>query len=362
VRVGLVTSLDGGGPLEHSMLLARGLSTLGADVRAVCASEAIAERFAEQGAAAVVIPLRHTLDWRHGARIRRVLDGVDVVHAQDRRSGLWTRALPRPDGAVRVYTIHGLPDPFLPPPAGPARPGLRGVLAYRGLDAALALRTDALITPSQAMAAQLVDRLGIPRRRLAVIPNGVDVPAAPQPPGAAVGTISVLEPVKGLGTFLEAAGRLAPLHPDVPFVIYGTGSEAPWLRRRVDELGLGDRVRLAGYAPAREALRLLRVYALPSIMENSPMGLLEAMAAGVPAVASRVGGVPELGPSGTVRLVAAGDPVALADAVDALLRDAEAAAAQAAAARAHVMRDGTSAVMTARTAALYERLLERRVP
>ena len=64
--------------------------------------------------------------------------------------------------------------------------------------------------------------------------------------------------------------------------------------------------------PAREALGRLAVFALPSLMENCPMGLLEAMAAGVPAVATRVGGVPEVAPEGTAQLVAPGDPAALA--------------------------------------------------
>ena len=96
-----------------------------------------AERFAAAGARALVLPLRHQLDLVGALRVRRALAGSDVVHAQDRRSGLWTRALPGPAGAVRVYTVHGLPDavPAAARRAGAARParaaGLRGARRRR---------------------------------------------------------------------------------------------------------------------------------------------------------------------------------------------------------------------------------------
>ena len=106
--------------------------------------------------------------------MRRALAGVDVVHAQDRRAGLWTRLLP-PAGAARVYTVHGLPEPYLPPPAGSERPGLRARLAYRGVDALLARRADAVITVSHAVERELVTRLGWPAERITVIPNGVEL-------------------------------------------------------------------------------------------------------------------------------------------------------------------------------------------
>ena len=82
-------------------------------------------------------PLRHQLDVGGARRMRHALAGVDVIHGQDRRAGLWIRLLP-PAGAARVYTVHGLPEPYLPPPAGPERPGWRARLAYRGVDALLA--------------------------------------------------------------------------------------------------------------------------------------------------------------------------------------------------------------------------------
>jgi glycosyltransferase involved in cell wall biosynthesis len=145
---------------------------------------------------------------------------------------------------------------------------------------------------------------------------------------------------------------LSSRRPDVPLVMFGTGSEARILRSIADSF----RVPLAmpGHVPTREALAQLAVLALPSLMENSPMVLLEAMAAGVPVVASRVGGIPELAPPGTALLVAPKDPRALRAAIERLLDDHRLREDQVAAARAHVEAHGTAALMARRTLAVYE--------
>lgn len=352
MKVALVTSLDGGGPVEHALVLAQGLSDAGIAVRAVCASSTLATRFAAAGAEVVVLPLRSAWDLPHGLAVRRVARDVDIIHAQDRRAGLWTRILPRSPGTGLVYTVHGLPDPYLPPPAGPGRPGLRAVIAYRGLDAALTRRADSVITPSSAVAEALVARLGYPHDALTVVRNGVHLPPL-SPTGDAVGTLSVLEPVKGLDVFLQAAQRLALERPDLPIIVFGAGSQEAALRRLSQDLGLADRVEFAGHTRAVDALRRLAVLTLPSLMENCPMAMLEAMAAGVPVVASRVGGIPEMAPTGTASLVPAGDPRALSDAIDGLLGDAAGRSAQAARARAHVEREASQAIMTERMVAVY---------
>jgi glycosyltransferase involved in cell wall biosynthesis len=347
MRVAMVTSLAGGGPVEHALVLARGLAGAGVEVDAVCATEAVASRFAAAGAGRVsLIPLRHQLDVAGGVRVRRALRGADVVHAQDRRSGLWTRALPA-EGARLVYTVHGLPDPYLPPPAGVERPDAIARLMYEGVDAALARRADALITPSRAFAELLVTRLRVPAGKLRVIPNGVE-PVEPVSPGDAVGTLSALEPVKGVGLFVAAAAQLGR---DVPLVVFGTGSEEAALRARS-----GGRIEFPGRVPSRDALSRLAVLVLPSLLENCPMALLEAMAAGVPAVAARVGGVPEVAPEGTALLVPPRDPAALARAIATLLDEPALARAQAEAARAHVRDHFSARLMTERTLALYEAL------
>jgi glycosyltransferase involved in cell wall biosynthesis len=358
MRVGLVSTLAAGGPVEHTVTLAGGLAASGVEVHAVCATRAVAERLEAAGAHAVVAPLRHALDAGGARRVRHALAGVDVIHGQDRRAGLWIRLLP-PAGAARVYTVHGLPEPYLPPPAGPERPGLRARLAYRGVDALLARRADAIITVSHAVKDELVTRLGWPAERITVIPNGVALDPLLERRGELVGTLASFTPVKGLEVFLDAAARLGPTHPQTRFALFGDGPLAPALHARAHGLGLNGAVRFPGRLPARSALAELAVLVIPSYMENGPLALLEAMTAGVPAVVSRVGGVPELAPPGTALLVPAGDAAQLADAIGRLLDDPGLAETQRTAARRHIEATGGAPAMVARTLALYETLRAR---
>ena len=127
--------------------------------------------------------------------------------------------------------------------------------------------------------------------------------------------------------------RVAAAHPVPPVVVFGAGSAAAL---RADAARRGLAVKLAGFRPAGEALGRLAVLAVPSHYENQPMAMLEAMAAGVPVVATCVGGIPEIAPPGTALLVPPGDPGALAGALADSLADPDAARARAEAARVHV--------------------------
>jgi glycosyltransferase involved in cell wall biosynthesis len=356
MRIVLVTSLERGGPLEQALTLARGLVARGASVGMVCACGQAAERAAAAGATPAVIPLGWPLDLRGAVGVRRFARSAHVVHGHDRRSGLWVRALPPPRPTARVYTVHGLPDEYLPPPAGRVRPGLKATVAYRGVDAWLARRADALVVPSLAVARLLVGRLGFPAERMHVIPNGVPVPAAPVVHGDLVGTISTLTPVKGLDVYLRAAALVARQRPDVRFGLFGSGAEADRLRALAGSLGLNGRLEAPGHVPADTALARLRVFVLSSYMENAPMSLLQAMAAGVPVVATAVGGVPEIVSERTAQLVPAGDEDALAAAITRLLDDPWLAREQAAAAR-RLVQDRFDASQNADAMLrLYERL------
>jgi glycosyltransferase involved in cell wall biosynthesis len=357
VRVVLVSSLERGGPVEQGLLLARGLTERGAAVRMACATPEVAERAAAAGAEPAVIPMRHPLDARGAGAVRRFAHGADVVHGLDRRSGLWARVAPPLRPCRRVYTIHGLPDEYLPPPAGRARPGPRAVLAYRFVDPLLARRADALVVPSRAVARVLAARLRFPAARMYVIPNGVAPRSGAAPSGDLVGTLSVLHPVKGLDVFLRAAARLAGERPELRFGLYGAGPEGPALERLAAGLGLNGRLEAPGHVPAAEALSRLRVFVLSSHMENAPMALLEAMAAGIPVVATEVGGVPEIVGDGTAQLVPPGDDAALAEAVARLLDDPALARQQAEAARRLVEERFSADANAEATLALYERLV-----
>jgi glycosyltransferase involved in cell wall biosynthesis len=356
MRVRFISSLERGGPVEQTIVLAGALVERGVDVGVACASDRIAMRVRAVGAEAAAIPLRSPADLAGGRRVWRYARGADVVHAQDRRSGLWVRLGPRPrQGGLRLYTVHGLPDEFLPPPVAASR-GLRARLAYPGLDATLCRRADAVIVPSRAIAERLIADLRFPRGKIVVIPNGVSIPAHPRTGGERVGTVTTLEPVKALDVFLRAAARLARERAGLGFAIYGNGSERERLLDLGHELSLADRLEMPGAVEREVAFGELAVFVLSSYMENCPMALLEAMAAGVPAVATSVGGVPEIA-HGVVRLVAPGDEDGLAAAVSSLLDDPDAARSQAEAARERVAEIYSSAANADATLGLYERLL-----
>jgi glycosyltransferase involved in cell wall biosynthesis len=361
VKVALVTSIPRGGPIEQSLLLSRRLAREGASVLVTCTDEALAERFGVDGVRAEVVPLRHQGDLAGAARVWRLVKGADVIHAHDRRAGLWTRLGPRPRrGGVRIYTAHGIPEPYHPPPAGPGRPGIKATLLYRGLDASLCARADAIVVPSQAVADDLVARLGYPDKKMVVIPNGIDLPEFAPEKGEEIGTLSVLERFKGIDVFLRAVAEMAPRHPEWKFVTYGSGSDAGRLESLARELGVDERISRPGFVPGSEALRRLRVYVLSSYWENAPMALLEAMAAGVPVVATAVDGVPEIVDSSVAQMVPAGEPTAIAEAVERLCGDEGLREAQVRAARDRVERRFTATANARAILDLYERLLRDR--
>ncbi|HYB24859.1 MAG TPA: glycosyltransferase family 4 protein [Solirubrobacteraceae bacterium] len=358
MRVVIVTSIERGGPIEQSLLLARALARMGVSVSVTCANERLAARFAVDGVRTLVAPLRHQADAVGAARVWRLARGADVVHAHDRRAGLWVRLGPRPRrGGVRVYTAHGIPGAYHPPPIGPPRPGLRATLLYRGLDAALCARVDAVIVPSRAVADDLHARLGYPTSKLHVIPNGIELPPFAPGGGELIGTLSVLEPFKGIDVFLRAVARVAARHPGWRFATFGVGSDEARLEALARELGIAERVERPGFVPAAQALARLRVYVLSSYWENAPMALLEAMAAGVPVIATAVDGVPEILDDSVALLVPAGDAEALADAIERMCAEQPLRERLVRAARARVQERFTAERNAHATLALYERLL-----
>lgn len=167
---------------------------------------------------------------------------------------------------------------------------------------------DRFVTVSDDLRRWLVGYIGIPARKVVTIPNGVDTARfAPADTAAAratlglsadglvVGTVGRLDPVKDQAGLIRAFGRLAAEYPEAMLVIAGDGPRRADLQRLVETLGLSARVRLLGErSDVPTVLAALDVFVLPSIAEGMSNTLLEAMASGLPLVASRVGGSPEL--------------------------------------------------------------------
>ncbi|MGH7151860.1 MAG: glycosyltransferase, partial [Planctomycetota bacterium] len=138
-------------------------------------------------------------------------------------------------------------------------------------------------------------------------------------------TVARLDPMKGHGVLLEAAAQVVRTLPETRFLLVGGGPIEPELRAQARGLGLGRSVIFAGMrSDVPDLLRAADVFVLPSLDDREGFGiaLLEAMACGLPIVASRAGGIPEAVPDGSAgTLVPPRDPVSLASAILLLLGD-----------------------------------------
>jgi glycosyltransferase involved in cell wall biosynthesis len=139
-----------------------------------------------------------------------------------------------------------------------------------------------------------------------------------------VGTVASFKWQKGHQYLLRAAALVRRRFPDVRFVLVGTGPLEQEIRREADELGLNGTLILAGSRDdVPRVMSAFDTFALSSVEEGFGIVLLEAMAAGTPVVATRVGGIPEVVTDGRDGLlVPARDPAALAEAIGAVLGDA----------------------------------------
>lgn len=161
-------------------------------------------------------------------------------------------------------------------------------------------------------------------------PQGITCP----PDAVVVGSVGWLTEVKGHRFLIEALARLKPHHPRLHVVIVGSGRLREEYAALAERLGVGKAVHLIGERQdVPDCLAAMDFFVLPSLNEGMGRALVEAMAAGRPVVASKVGGVPAIVEDRrTGLLVPPGDPVALAAAIDALLRRPDLAKALGAAA------------------------------
>jgi glycosyltransferase involved in cell wall biosynthesis len=206
------------------------------------------------------------------------------------------------------------------------------VRCYETLDRFHLRFMDAVVCVSQGQAWK-VRRAGVSARKVQVIRNAARVEAFRDPDpayrdrlrqlaglsgsGRVVLAAGRLSPEKGFHVLVEAAGLIARSNRSIYCVLFGEGAERPLLERRIDELGLRDRFVLAGFREDLDRwLPWADLVVLPSFTEGLPNVALEAAAAGVPVVATAVGGTPEVVCDGlNGMLVSPGDPSALAESI-----------------------------------------------
>jgi glycosyltransferase involved in cell wall biosynthesis len=174
-----------------------------------------------------------------------------------------------------------------------------------------------------------------------------------------------LAAVKGLPVLLEAVAQLAKDRPDVTLVVVGDGPDRAKLEAQAKRLGIAGRVEFRGYqsqVQVRELLRQTDAFAMASFAEGVPVVLMEAMAAGVPVIATRIAGVPELVEEGVSGfLVPPGEPRVIAERAALLLDDAELRNRMGAAGRAKVEREFNIAVEAQRLCRVMTSALGARV-
>lgn len=287
-------------------------------------STVVADEIAVAGAEIITVPTRwrhHLADPRRFGRLAAELRRGDfnIVHTHLGTSNVLGIAAARRVGLPAIATLHNI------------RLGDRG-LRGRAEDAALR-RADAVMAVGREVARTHAPALA--GTSITVIPNPVDLPPitgtrdlralrselagdADRPLLLNVGR---LEPQKGQLDLLEALRHLVDDRPEVVLALAGEGRLAGALAGRARELGLDDNVRLLG--PRRDLQNLLAVadvFVSSSHYEGMPLALLEAMAAGLPIVATAVGDVGDV-VDGTGVLVPPREPRALAAAIDGLLGD-----------------------------------------
>jgi glycosyltransferase involved in cell wall biosynthesis len=223
---------------------------------------------------------------------------------------------------------------------------------------------------SSHVAERLAASFGIPEGKLGVVYNGIDPAPFELPPdpglraeltkgaqASVVLTLARLSPQKGIDTLLAAAASVPTAH----FVIVGDGPDRPTLEAQAGALGVAGRVSFLGHR--RDVPALLQccdLFVLPSLFEGLPLAVLEAMAAGKPVVASRIGGTDEAVLDGvTGLLVPASDPAALAEAIRTVLADSSLAGRLGAAGRARLHAEFTARHMVHAVETAYDELLPR---
>lgn len=259
--------------------------------------------------------------WRAASQIRA--RAPHVLHGHGAKGGAFARMIGwrlrlGADMPVRLYSPHG------------------GSLHYSAADRSgrfyftvermLERWTEAVVFVSEFERASYGEKIGMPRPQSVVIPNGLRpdefIPVEADADAADFLFVGTLRDLKGPDVFIGAIGEAAKrLGRPVSAVIVGDGEDAARCRAMIDAEGLAGVTRMRPAMPAREAFRLGRVMCVPSRAESMPYIVLEALAAGMPLIASRVGGIPEIFGADCPALVQPGSISALAETMTLSLED-----------------------------------------
>jgi glycosyltransferase involved in cell wall biosynthesis len=351
-----------GGIFRHIVDLVDAQAKAGHDVGIICDSltggrfedEVIASVAPKLKLGATRFPMHRSVSLSDFVAVRHVLDHLakispDVLHCHGAKGGAYGRLIAAWLGRQRpiasIYAPHG------------------GSLFYFRFERMLERVTDALVHVSAYEAEVYRDKIGIPRCRAIVIRNGLReeefVPVTPKNDARDLLFLGMLRDLKGVDVFLEAIARLETAHGrNLTAHVVGQAEEPGRYEALSRSLGIADRIAFGEPMPAREAFASARMIVVPSRAESMPYVVLEAIAAGMPVIATDVGGIPEIFGPDTGALVPPGDATALAVAIDAALADPRRADADAAARRAWLHPRFNISAMQSRIEMLYRSTLE----
>jgi glycosyltransferase involved in cell wall biosynthesis len=353
------SSLGWGGQENRILNEMLGLRVAGHRALVACKPGArLAQRAREAGFDAFEVPMRNALDIVAVLRLRRLMreQGVHIVNTHSGRdtqlAGLAGRSLGR--GRPRVVRTRHLALPIT------SRVGY-------------AVLPDHVVTVSGFVRDFLV-AAGVPPERVTSVPTGIDLGRwVADPAGSTlrtelgipaeaplIGTVAILRRKKGHAELLEALPAVFQRFPDAHAVFAGDGPQKENLERRIAELGLGDRIHLLGLRrDVANVLQALDVFVLPTHQEALGTAFIEAGTMGLPSVASRVDGVPEVVVDGeTGLLVPVGDSAAIAAALIELLADPERRRRLGETARARARERFSREAMVTGMIEVYRRLLD----
>ncbi len=258
----------------------------------------------------------------------------DLVHTQLEFATILGGLASHRRNIPMISTLHTIGRP---------RAGTRDDLRFRAEAWVLRRFAGRVVAVSESARREYIEHLRLPPEKVVTIYNGIDVdrfrvePSVRAQVRAELGipqkarltaTVAVLRPQKGIEDMLEALPAMVNRVPNLHYMVVGDGPDRQNLERKISERGLEDRVTLTGVRPdVPRMLAAADVFVLPSYTEALPTVVAEAMASGLPVVATRVGGIPEMVDDTTGILVDPGDREGLAAAVSAILTDNDMASA-----------------------------------
>ena len=335
------------------------------------ASNPLAEGLAAGGIAVDALPFRSLLDPGAGWRLLHHVRSLrpDLIHTQLHWAHVWGTIAARLQRVPALATLHTPDDLDADPSAAPCG-RLTNQLLNRGaariicVSDGLRRHYEARARPPAAKLMTLHDGIelevyaSLPARHRDALRDRLAVPAA----APLAITVAPLRASKGIDLMLAAVELLALRRPELRYLIVGDGEERAALQAAAAGLGIDDRVCfLGGRADVPKLLGCADLFVLPSREDALPTVLAEAMASGLPIVASAVGGIPEMiEHEGNGLLVPAGDAEALALACDQLLASPRRRRAMAARGRQLAAERFAIDVQVARLAGLYDQLIAAR--